>query len=669
MRAGSAGLALSVVISLAVVAHSDVAAAPTGSNACDERSWIGGTTEWCTGALVYRDYVYDDAGADTMPAGSPHGTPLNRATGDTDHREHGQSLNSADLLTLRLRRDGAFLRIAAKLNTMFTRDKSRLAVAIDTDDDRRTGGGTWSGRVAVSSDGWDAVSVLDRRDTKANFIIGEMPLPVSKSKTWRVQAVVALADGTPMNVAFRPNETGDWWEEAQAQALATGDVSGFGQRIRVADLLSGTTHRPAAPRGPGLYERVYTSDYPIKEGVNYDGVTMNGVRGTYHYLGPHQPYAIYVPKRGASKTYGVQFALHGASANHSSLVGFDGMQNAFGDFLRSLGDKPRLIIVPLGRGPENSYVDYGERDVWDVLADVYAHYPVDKARVFGGGYSMGGAGTYWLTSLYPHRFAGGITWVGHTTDCFNGTPLAQGRQRPDPPVEDAWDNEPGSGCAGDGNVFDYLESTRHVPMGMVYAGGDELVWTTQAFALRQRYADLGYEHIWWYHPVAEHLTPALLDHWLKEAAWSANRTRVAKPAQVTYRTNPYFWFPKIGLQQDSAYWVRDLRPAKPSRDRLGDVSVDLISHRCPPHVLYGADISYGAGPDPVPWIAQQGTPRRLAGIRQGDVITGVVRNASSLTIDPKGACMGSGRIKLDVAVDGPTVVHFTDGRPDEILRP
>jgi hypothetical protein len=667
MRAGSAGFVLSLVASFAVASAPGAATAPAPAT-CDERSWIGGTTEWCTGALVYRDYVYDDAGADTRPFGSPHGTPLNRARGDVDHRDHGQSLNSADILTFRMRRYGSQLRIAARLNTLFSKDKTVLAVAIDTDDDRSTGGGIWDERVSVSSDGWDVVGVFGRRDPKENVITGSMPLPPVRSKTWRIQAVTALGDGTVMNVAFRPRETGDWWEDAQAQALASGDISTFGQRIKVVDLMAGTTHRPAAARGPGLYERVYTSNYPIKEGINYNGVTPSGVRGTYHYLGSHQPYAIYVPKPDPSKTYGVQLALHGGSANHSSLVTFEGMQYAFGDFLRSLGDKPRLIVVPLGRGPENGYVDYGERDVFDVLADVYRHYPVDKARVFAGGYSMGGAGTYWLTSLYPHRFTGGITWVGHTADCLNGTPFAQGRQRPDPPVDGAWENEP-PGCAGEGNVFDYLENTRHVPMGMVYAGGDEFVWPTQALAIRERYADLQYEHMWWFLPAAEHLTPALLDHWLKEAAWSANRTRVTRPAHVTYRTNPYFWHQKIGLQQDSAYWVQDVRPAKPSRDRLGDISVDLISHRCPPHILYGADISYAAGPDPVPWVAQQGTPRRVAGISQGDVITGVVRNASSITIDPKGACMGNGQIKLDIAVDGPTVVHFTDGRPDEILRP
>ena len=669
MRAGSAVIVFCLVCSMAVVRAEAAPTPPLAAAACDERSWIAGTTEWCGGKLVYRDYVYDDNGADTMPAGSVHGTPLNRGAGDVDHREHGQALNSADLLTLRLWRDGNLLRASFDLNTLFPSDRTIAALAIDVDDDTSTGGGPWSNRIDVSSRGWDRSYIFDHRNATSNVITGSAPLPPATSKTWRIQAVIALGDGTPMNVAFRPKDSGNWWEDEQSEALASGDVSAFGQRIRVGDLTSATTHRPARTRGPGLYERVYTSEHPIKEGVNYDGLVMDGIRGTYQYLGPHQPYGLYVPKRGRTKDYGIQFALHGASANHAALVSSEGMQYAFGDHLRELGDTPRIVVVPLGRGPANSYVDYGERDVLDVLADVKRHYPVDDDRVFAGGYSMGGAGTYWLTALHPHLFAGAISWVGYTTDCLNGTPIAQGRQRPEPPAPGLWGNEPGSGCNGEGNNLDYLDGTRHVPMAMLYAGLDELVWANHAAALMRRYEDLGYEHVLWFHPGAEHLTFAVLDDWLKEATWSAGRTRVTHPAHVTYRTNPYLWSSKAGVRQAAAYWVRELRPASPSRDRLGDMTVDLVSHRCAPKATYGVDLTNEAGPDPVPWVAQHGTPRKLASIPQGAVISGTVHNVRSLVIDVEGACMGSGRIALDISVDGPTLVRFSDGRPDEILRP
>ena len=31
---------------------------------CHKTSWVAGTTELCDGTLIYRDYIYDDYGAD-----------------------------------------------------------------------------------------------------------------------------------------------------------------------------------------------------------------------------------------------------------------------------------------------------------------------------------------------------------------------------------------------------------------------------------------------------------------------------------------------------------------------------------------------------------------------------------------------------------------------------
>ena len=281
---------------------------------------------------------------------------------------------------------------------------------------------------------------------------------------------------------------------------------------------------------------------------------------------------------------------------------------------------------------------------------------------------MGGGGTYWLTSLYsaPVRRRDQLGRMdGRLPERHTARAGAAASRTPD--ARRVGQRAPRLRRRRE--HIDYLDGTRNVPMAMLYAGADELVWANHAVALMRRYADLGYEHVMWFHPGAEHLTLALLDNWIKEADWSANRTRVTHPSHVTYRTNPYLWFTKIGLRQDAAYWVRDIRPATPSRERLGDVTVDLISHRCAPKAVYGIDVTNDAGSDPVPWISQRGTPRKLSAIKQGDVISGAIRNAKSLTIDVEGACMDGRRITFDVAVDGPTVVRFSDGRPEEILRP
>jgi hypothetical protein len=266
-----------------------------------------------------------------------------------------------------------------------------------------------------------------------NRIEGAIPLPPGTH--WRLQAVAAVASTrTVMNVAFRgPHETGNWFEDQQAAALQSGDISQFGYTVEVAKLLGGSTE-PANP-GPGYYERVYTSDYTIAldgggafvydtsaEGVNYDGIPGRGISGAggafaqeFHFVGRNQPYGIYVPSGPAP--HGLQLALHGYSANHTSLIAsanplHEGFQTNVGEA------RNRIVIVPLGRGPAGFYSDISERDVLDVMADVEANYSVDRERVFSGGYSMGGYGPLRMATTYPDRFAGYLDWVGYPGDAL-----------------------------------------------------------------------------------------------------------------------------------------------------------------------------------------------------------------------------------------------------------
>ena len=207
----------------AIIAVTSLTSLPRGTAEpqpeCREDSWNGGTAELCHGALVYRDYVYDDTGADTQPS-SPHGTSLSRATGDIDHAQHGQALNSADLLTLTLTRSGANAMVTFQLNTLFDTDRTVAALALDTDDDEGTGGGPWGNGINIASAGHDQVLVFDQRDPTANTISGSFVIPtdaIDTNRVWRIQAVIALGDGTVMNVAFRGvRETGNWWEGQQS---------------------------------------------------------------------------------------------------------------------------------------------------------------------------------------------------------------------------------------------------------------------------------------------------------------------------------------------------------------------------------------------------------------------------------------------------------------------
>ena len=642
--------------------------------ACDERSWTGGTTEWCGGAFVYRDYVYDDDGADRMPGWSPHGPSLGAATGDVDHRDHGQSLNSADLLTLRLRAKGNDLAARFELNTLLPGDATIAAVAVDTDDNPLTGGGAWPGLTGVASKGWEHVYVLKTRDADANVIEGRLPLPPGR---FRVQALVALGDGTPMNVAFRPHDHGNWWEDDQAAALEAGDISAFGAEVSATDLRRGLD-RPAALE-PGYHERIYTSDYPIREGVDYDGVEgstpapygihVQGSTATFQYLGTHQPYAIYVPKGPAP--HGAELLLHGLNAIHSGVINQPGMQQVIGE------DQNRIIVSPLGRGAANFYIDWGARDVLDALADVEHHYSVDPDQVVLSGYSMGGLGTMQLATWFPDRFAAGIGWVPFTGNCLNGTPLAQGRQRPaelsalspaNPYFTNSDDARWGCDMGTRGNALDYLENTRHLPVAYLFATEDELVWPNHALGLMRREEELGYVHRFWLHLTGEHLTLALADDWRKEATWSHGARLVHHPARVTYRTNSYLWVPKLDLVPDGAYWIDEMRPRHDEHTPDGDMQADLISHACPADSEPTVETRRDAGTDPVPWIGEEGARTGTETLEPGARITGTLTNVASLLIDVEGACLQPGApIALDIKTDGPTTVRFSDGRPPEAI--
>jgi pimeloyl-ACP methyl ester carboxylesterase len=596
------------------------------SPVCSDRSWVAGTVDICAGELVYRDYVYDDYGADTGALFASNTGGLSQPAGDM---RYAMNVNSADLLALRMRAEGDRLHVVFEMNSLFAPDDTTAAVAIDTDGDPSTGGGTWPG-LGVSSSGWDAVYTFSTGDPATNTLVGDVPLPPASS--WTVQAVTAIADGPVMNVAFRgPKETGTWWENTQSAALRTGDISAFGYEVSTADLTAGVT-RLADP-GTGLFERVYTSAYTIPpgEGVDYAGVPGKGTDGTFgqyfHFLGTHQPYGFYVPARPGP--HGLQFALHGYSANHSSLIGQRGFQQRLGEELN------RILVVPLGRGPAGFYSSWSERDVLDVLDDVLTNYDVDRDSLFMGGYSMGGYGTLRFATLYPDLWAGYINWVGFDGDCFR--PVTEGCE-----------------VGGVGKPIDFLGNLLHVPGASLYSGADELVWVNQAVAMMDALAASQAEHALYLHPAAEHLTYAILDDWRKEAAYTKDRTLAHDPGHIQFRYDASLDALDLGVAHDRAYWLSSIRARG-----AGMADVEAWSFGCGTDVEM-TNIGRGAGVDPVPWVSQVGEHHRLQRVDGPESVLSL-RNVSSLTVDTVRACL-DGSFAYHVSTDGPVVIAFSDGR-------
>ena len=98
--------------------------------------------------------------------------------------------------------------------------------------------------------------------------------------------------------------------------------------------------------------------------------------------------------------------------------------------------------------------------------------------------------------------------------------------------------------------------------------------------------------------------------------------------------------------------------------------VDLVSHACPPSER-PAVLTYGAGPDPVPWVSQSAVPYGpVPRARPSARISGTISNVRDLEIEVRRACLAPGtRLRMDVSVDGPTLVRFSDGRPPVRLTP
>ena len=633
---------LAVLAALLIPMTPGPAAAAT-VDPCARTSWLAGTTELCDGVLIYRDYVVDDYGA-ADPLDPTNETELlgslSRTEGDKRY-DDGSKAGTADLVDLSLRLDGDRLVAVFEMNALYEAGSTIAALAIDTDSDPATGGGTWPG-LGIDSDGWEIVKTVATGDPSTNTLTLSMPVPTGT--IWRVQAVTAKADGTVMNVAFRGIDeesglgTSTWWEGKQAAALADGDISQFGADVRVADLRDGVT-RKANHAAAGYHERVYTSKYTIGTGEGYTYEPEHGRHGDsgsvceqeFATVGRYQPYNVYVPGDAGSRP-GLQLFLHGCNANHSSQIDGEGFQQQFGE------DLGRVIVAPLGRGPVGYYSDISESDVFEAMADADRTYHFDPKRRFISGYSMGGYGAMRLATLYPDRWAGLTNWVGFTGDAGNN-PTGQ---------------KPGDYPSGAvGNAIDFLGNLEWIPSEHLYAGADYLVQTSSHAALGLRLREEGVDHAYYVHPVAEHLTFVLLDDWSKEAAASQGRTLITNPPRVRFRTDESLAFPRYGIAHDRAYWTSQIR----SRE-AGYSDVDLTTFGCGGS-LPVRESANDAGPQPVPWVSDELRTVEQEALAKANRLEGTLTNVRSLRIDTKATCLDPHSLEYDVTSDGPVTVTFS----------
>lgn len=587
---------------------------------------VSGADAYARGEYLYQDFVYDSYGANTTNTPLPPDvTPStsdqssSAPTGDvvypTDAKTYGY--NAADLLEFRARLDGSGVTYRITLNTMLKPQIAGVAIGIDTDRRARTGRADWG--YGIGSLGplglelvlvtWGTEARLDRRrvpssvDVRRNQIEVRAPSLRPNGRTWRHYVVVGLHDvkrgvfkqildqptpsepggahGTDappvFNVGFRFKEPlgrdpepgprtvgiGNWREHAQARALAARDISAFRSDIDFGKLAA-RVRESRVPRN-GWVSRLYASHLNFGEGAR-DARPM--------FLGPIQPYGVYVPMRYRSgRPAPLHLLLHSLGSNFNEYAAL--MPNS----LRQLGEeRGSFLLTTEGRGADGWYHDEAEVDLFEAWADLARAYNIDADRVTIGGYSMGGYGTYKIASQYPDLFARGFAVVG-------------------PPDEHPLGGPTGGVAEDRQNTLRIADNLRNVPLLMWNGLNDELVPVAGVLQFEQRLYDLAYRHELDLFPGFDHFLFAIVDQWGPGRDFLGRATVEHAPARLTYRAMPEMDNAKLGLVHDHAYWVSDIRVARGARSGL----VDATSLALAGETVDARDAS-GVGTEPAPHL-------------------------------------------------------------------
>jgi dienelactone hydrolase len=695
-------------------------------------SGLGGTWQRSAGELVYQDHLYDDLGAHTGQRAEQYGTvgaPAGDVRYPTDDARYGR--NAADLLELRLASDGTDLFVLARLNTLKVPDSTVVALALDTTTDERTEAEVaWPHGAGVSVAGADHVVTLwgtggdltDLRDEAApaaavdtaadtgndhNAIEARVPLAeldLAADGAFRVWAATGLWTGsawmpigarqsatepggasptapTPpvFNVAFRDHETGSFFEERQAAALAAGDLSSFFVDVDLGEL-SAVDDDPYPVEAGRFYSVILDTGFEIDdgttggEGVAYDGLPgrFRGAGGAalaqeFNFFGRHQPYGLYLPTTHDGTTpHPAALVMHGLGGSHSSY-------NAYEGFLADMGEgagtglPSMYLVTPLARG-SSFYADWGEVETLRVLDDTLARVPVDDERLYLTGYSMGGYGVYRLASLYPDRFAAAGVWAGYSGE-FTGSYLTE------PPVESPLGTpvtdtvgRPNQGKANIGDPVDTMENLRHLPLVLASGTNDEIVPTPGQYAAIDRLRDLGYRNRWDLYPGYDHFAFGLLDDWQTVRAYLGDQRRETRPRHITHRFSDGWTLPEVaaafGLDHGNAWWLQELTMREPTTDAFTLATADAVSHG----VAGGEPVPVFHDPEPVaeptPHVRHEVTwsppaiapptanhlELRLAGVGTG-------------TVDLAGAGLAACGLRLTLTTDGATTIRFVGKLP------
>lgn len=407
-----------------------------------------------------------------------------------------------------------------------------------------------------------------------------------------------------------------WRERAQALKLAGGEITKFAARVDFGKLARRRTDNSNVPRR-GFMNRILASHTGFGQGIDHERkCTLEFGDGCIpRFVGRLQPYMAYlpagpVPRRG----WGLTLLLHGLSANHNEFIN---TRHAH-QFAKRDGGRS-IVAAPLGRGPDGFWADLAEADVFEMWADIASRHRLDSRYTAVGGFSMGGLGTFRLTTRWPDLFAAGTPIVGTTTA-----------------------------------VTEMTSALRNVPIMMWNVATDELVNAGLAAKARSDLAGTDVRYDSWMFLAGGHITLANNDHYGPMADFLGTRRAARNPAHATYVVNRALDSKRARARGDHAYWLSKIRPREG-----GQVGrLDVLSH------------AFGRGdPEPLPIRRGTGTlkggthgampyefERREWGpairFKPSDRLTVEAKNVRSARIDTRRARV-SCKVKLKVFTDGP----------------